>query len=466
MRFSLILALTLMAAAPANGGVAIMPVAAVPSGFEPGIAASGLSAGARVRIHAFARFGRWVDGGDGRYKEVVQTFHSWADARADRHGRITMNRARITVGTYGGVDDYGLLWSMRKPTDPLVRTALPDGVAEPLPPRGETALMLTAGGKVIATGKFSYREPPGLTIQSIAQGRMNGVFAAPAGALRRPSIILLHGSEGGGADEARALATRYAGQGYAAFALNYFAWDLKGLKGLPNYHVNQPIELIAEVRDWLARRPEADVSRLGLYGHSKGAEYATIAATYYPWVKAVVACVPSDVVWEGYGIGDGRNRPDSNLRWPTQRSSWSWRGEALPYVPLRPYEDKSRRWFDNSERYDVSRAEHPAEAKAAAIQLERSNARFLLLGGGRDEVWSSAKMAASLKARLVKAGKGQRAQLINYAKAGHQICGDGTYPTHIWADSSVDPRVKDPVEEGASAVDAWRRIKRFLESAL
>lgn len=466
MLMPIALALVLLAQAPHLQQVSLGPSRPVASGEEPGITVNGLHPKQQVRIHAFATFGRWIDGGGGRYREVFDTYHSWADVRADQRGKVDMKRARIATGTYSGVDDYGLLWSMRKPTDPLVRTALPDGVAEPLPPRGETALMLTAGGKVIATGKFSYREPPGLTIQSVAQGRVNGVFAAPAGALRRPSIILLHGSEGGGADEARALATRYAGQGYAAFALNYFAWDLKGLKGLPNYHVNQPIELIAEVRDWLARRPEADVSRLGLYGHSKGAEYATIAATYYPWVKAVVACVPSDVIWEGYGIGDGRNRPDPNLRWPTQRSSWSWRGEALPYVPLRPYEDKSRRWFDNSERYDVSRAEHPAEAKAAAIQLERSNARFLLLGGGRDEVWSSAKMAASLKARLVKAGKGQRAQLINYAKAGHQICGDGTYPTHIWADPSVDPRVKDPVEEGASAVDAWRRIKRFLESAL
>lgn len=355
---------------------------------------------------------------------------------------------------------------MRKPTDPILRSALPNGVTASRAARGEIALLVTAGGNVLGSGKLTYREPTGLTVRPVAQGRLNGVFAAPANERRRPAIILLHGSEGGGAEEARAMAVRFAGQGYAAFALNYFAWDLKGLRGPPNHHVNQPIELIAEVRDWLALQPEADVSRLALYGHSKGAEYATVAATFYPWIKAVVACVPSDVIWEGYGIGDGRNRPDPATTWPAQRSSWSWRGSALPYVPLRSFDDKSRSWFNNTERYDVSRAEHPAEAKAAAIPIERSKARFLLLGGGRDEVWSSGRMAASLQARLASAGQGAQATLVTYPKAGHQICGDGTYPTHIWADAATDSRVKDPIAEGAAAADAWRRIKRFLSAVL
>lgn len=279
-----------------------------------------------------------------------------------------------------------------------------------------------------------------------------------------PVIILLHGSEGGGADGARSLATRFAGQGYAAFALNYFAWDLKALKGPPNYHVNQPIELIGQVRDWLTLRPEVDPRRIGLHGHSKGAEYATIAATYYPWVKAVVGCVPSDAIWEGYGIGDGRNKPDPTLKWPEQRSSWSWQGKPLPYIPLYNYED--RKWFDNTERYSASRAERPSETKAALIPIERSRARFLLLGGERDEVWASGAMAKNLGDRLRRAGRGKQAIVQVYAGAGHQICGDGTYPTHIWADASPDPRVKDPVAEGAASANAWGRIKAFLKSEL
>ena len=447
--------------------IVVEPRTKVASGSEPGIAITGLSYRQRVRIHAFASFGRWIDGGGGRYKEVVDTYHSWADVTADRQGRVAMDRANVRNGTYAGVDGYGLLWSMRKPRDPILANAAPTGSDAPRPAKGTTSLLVTAAGKIIGSGKVEYREPPGLSVKIVTEGRLNGAYAAPADKRRRPVIILLHGSEGGGAEEARSLAVRYAGQGFAAFALNYFAWDLKKLDGPPNHHVNQPIELIAEVRDWLARQPEADVTRLALYGHSKGAEYATIAATYYPWIKAVVACVPTDVIWEGYGIGDGRNRPDPKITWPELRSSWSWRGAPLPYVPLRPWSDPSRApWFNNTERYDVSRAEHPHQAKAAAIPIDRAAARFLLLGGDRDEVWSSGRMARALKQRMQRAGKGDRVELVTYGSAGHQICGDGTYPTHIWADASPDPRVKDPIAEGAAAADALRRIKRFLKARL
>ncbi|MDT7933069.1 MAG: acyl-CoA thioester hydrolase/BAAT C-terminal domain-containing protein [Sphingomonadaceae bacterium] len=55
------------------------------------------------------------------------------------------------------------------------------------------------------------------------------------------------------------------------------------------------------MREWLKAQPEADANRIGLWGASKGAEFALIAASRYDWVKAVVAVVPSDVVWEGWG---------------------------------------------------------------------------------------------------------------------------------------------------------------------
>ena len=109
MRLPFALALTLAIAEPASGRVIVEPMVAVPSGIEPGIAVSGLAPGQGVRIHAFAIFGRWVDGGNAEYKEVVETYHSWADVRADRRGRIAMDRAQVAGGTYRGVDGYGLL---------------------------------------------------------------------------------------------------------------------------------------------------------------------------------------------------------------------------------------------------------------------------------------------------------------------------------------------------------------------
>jgi dienelactone hydrolase len=463
IRFVL-LTLILLFATPAFADVRVLPDGTVPRGFSPGIVIEGLERDSAVRIHAYASYERWEAGADGRWVPKSAIYHAWADVRADSRGRVAMDQYTVAQGTYTGADGYGLLWSMRKPTDPAVVDANSSAVAAPSPKPGTIALLVTQNKKLVANGNFRFTEPAGLSVVNVAEGRLHGTYAYPVGKKRLPVIILLHGSEGGGADEARAMATRFAGQGYAAFALNYFAWDLKGLKGPPNYHVNQPIELVAQTRDWLAKRPEINIRRLGLYGHSKGAEYAALAASYYPWIKSVVACVPSDAVWEGYGIGDGRNKPDPTQVWPEQRSSWSWQGKPLPYIPL--YSFESRKWFDNTERYSVSRSDHPLETVAARIPIEQSRARLLLLGGERDEVWASGTMAKNMGAQLRAAGRGKQAIVQVYAGAGHQICGDGTYPTHIWADASPDPRVKDPVAEGAAAADAWNRIKLFMKRSL
>ena len=60
-----------------------------------------------------------------------------------------------------------------------------------------------------------------------------------------------------------------------------------------------------------------------MVGTSKGAELALLAAVRMPWIKALVALVPTDVVWEGWGLGVS----------PGQRTTFAWQGNALPFVP-------------------------------------------------------------------------------------------------------------------------------------
>lgn len=276
------------------------------TGQPPRIAVEGLEPGSRVRVHALRMFAGWDTDGKGGWKKVLKPLHAWADYEADAQGRVRTWVRGPLAGTFAGSDAYGLLWSGRPTSaaDPM----LPAGVDLVTLAEGAGRIVVSREGRVLASHAIGAEKVEGLRSEAIAQGRLNGHFAAPADGARHPAVILLHGSEGGNRDSAREIAERFAAQGYAAFALNYFAWDLAGLEGVPNAHVNQPIELISTVRDWLAARPEADISRLGLYGHSKGAEYAEVAAVHLPWIKAVAACVPTDAVWEGYGIGDGRNR--------------------------------------------------------------------------------------------------------------------------------------------------------------
>ena len=464
MKVSAALLTPMLLAATAAAAPPRLDAPPVESGRPPHLQVFGLQPGARVRLHLVRRFSRWEQDDKGQWAARPQLIHAWGAYRADAGGHIDVGRARPLAGTYTGVEPAGLLWSGLRQGDPRL-AAIARPALYTLEEESDARLTLEGNsGEVLASAPVSFVEPPGLTVETVQHDGLNGVFAAPVGGRSLPTVVLLHGSEGGGAAEARAMAMRFAGQGFAALALNYFAWDLKGLEGVPNAHVNLPIEALETARDWLATRPQADVTRLGLYGHSKGAEFAEVAAVRFPWVRAVVACVPTDVIWEGYGSDDGRNRAERRRPMPAIASSWSWRGEPLPYVPLRPM--AAGVYFDNTERYELSRRDHPDEAKAAAIPLERTHARVLLLGGGRDEVWASGAMSRRLKARMRSAGRGASVQVVVYPRAGHQICGDGAYPTRVWDVDSNDPRRKDLTAEGAAEADAWRRIPAFLHAAL
>lgn len=437
-------------------------------GFAPVIRVSGLEPRAKARLHVFRMFSRWETDDPAKrtgWKQVPVWLHAWADVQADRRGDVDIARTQVRSGTYQGRDPYGLLWSGRKPGDPLLASALVAGFDPRLLMEGEGRIVVTVGETLRAQASLRSAPPPDLRTALIEAGVLNGAYAAPADGRRHPAVILLHGSEGGDKEGALALAQRFAGQGFAAFALNYFAWDLKQIPGVPNAHVNQPIELLDEVRKWLAQQPEADVGHIGVYGHSKGAEYAAVAATHLPWIRAVAACVPSDSVWEGYGIGDPRNKAATSLARPEQMSSWSWQGKPLPYISLPPGDDRSR-YYNNAAYYESRRSADPAAARLARIKVEKASARFLWLGSGRDEVWASGAMAKANHEELVRAGKGRQSELIVYQKAGHGICGDGTYPTRLWADSSDDPRRPDLDADGFSTGDAWRRIVRFLHRTL
>ena len=69
-----------------------------------------------------------------------------------------------------------------------------------------------------------------------------------------------------------------------------------------------PLELFSSALRWLSRQPEVDPSGLGILGGSKGAEAALLVAVRHPELKAVIAALPSSVVWPGI-IAEARPGP-------------------------------------------------------------------------------------------------------------------------------------------------------------
>ncbi len=443
------------AAAPRSSRAEIVVQKAIEDGTSPGIALRGLAPRSVVRLHALRTLERWQQDGE-EWRTVPQPLHAWADFVADGAGAVQVDSQAPKGGTYPNADPLGLLWSGRRFGDPAlasVRT-LPAAPADTAA-RRSVQLTLEQAGELVAQSTFDLVD----SLRPIAVSEHSGkgwhaVYARPRDGTALPVVVSLHGSEGGSVAKATGRALPLAARGFAAVALNYFAYPHEAIAGVPQQHAEIRLEILNEVRDWIDTRPEIAPDAIRLIGTSKGAEFALLAATKFDWITHVVAIVPTDVVWEGYSGGGGVG---------AGRSSWSFAGAGLPFVPLFPFDPtKEGLYRTNTERYERSRAYFAEEAADAFIAIEESQARLLLLASDRDEVWASGAMARTVVERMTFARQADRVQVTIYPRAGHQIAGTGTFPVRLYGVDSLDPEMKELDAEGEAAADAWRRTLRFL----
>lgn len=147
-----------------------------------------------------------------------------------------------------------------------------------------------------------------------------------------------------------------------------------------------------------------------------------IAASHFKWITSVVASVPSDVVWEGWG-------PDVA---PGTRSSFSLDGVPLAFVPYSGFAEEFAHYDVGQDvkmrRFqDRGRAANPAAAVKARIHVEDFRGPLLVVGGHDDQIWSSGMMAQNIAERRSAAGL-QTIALI-FPDAGHALSGTGWMPT-------------------------------------
>ncbi len=449
--------LTIVCAGTAWASVTVAPMvsSSVLDGESPHLLIAGLKPGELTTVHAFRRTLAYAPGS---YTGSPMLAHAEIVFAADSTGRITVDSAVPLSGTYSGADPLGLLWSgTRLPldgeaTEPVTRDLhLTNSnqvvIRVEAPSLGtkwvETAFQLTDGAGAV-------------TVQEISQPGLNGVFArpkaAPAGPL--PVILLLHGSEGGSEEAARNAAIRFANLGYGALALNYFAWSPAGLTGIPQVLVDVPVEELATARSWLQAQPGVDAEHVALWGASKGAELALVGAAHYAWVDRVVACVPSSVVWEGFG------RPPLTGE---VYSSWSIDGKGLPYVPYDNFKDANDRKYSWAFVHARSLAKaSPGQLALARIPIENAKANILLLAATNDVVWPSGVMADDIEKALSTAHTQATVHSMIFPNASHYICGTGSEPRRINPVHKPEGNDPSPEADAHAAATGWKAIEAFL----
>lgn len=368
-------------------------------------------------------------------------FRSRATFKADARGGINVAKQAPVRADYEGIDAAGLFWSMKAEK------------ALTLKP-GQVELTAIVGGETITTGTTIIVKPDDIT-EEVFQGFPGArVFrpASPKGAL--PAIIILGGSEGG-TISSFSVGPRLASLGYVVLGLPYYSpvWYGRELPELPGAFVNIPVDRLEAARDQLIARGDVRADRIALWGVSKGGEYAVIAASRMPWLRAVAAIVPSDVVWEGFG---SKAEADTT-------SSFAYKGEPLPWMP---YKDMKAVFAaaargergDFRQAHVMGRAAHPERLAAARIPIENYKGALLVAGGKRDHIWDSFGMSKNIADTRKAAGLPTTTLL--FETVGHSLTADEWEPMF-----SNDPHER-PADMVAASRKVWRATAEFFDKAL
>lgn len=198
------------------------------------------------------------------------------------------------------------------------------------------------------------------------------------------AIIIVTGSDSG-TNWAKQIAKQFCSQSISSLAMAYW-----GTKHTSKTLSLIPIEIVLSAVEWLKIR---GYTKIGIYGFSKGAEFALVAASLIPQIEFVIAVSPSCCVFEGIA------KPKYS-----GTSSWTWKSKPLSFAS---FEGVSVNILSNILRngeygflkqyLDVIKRKKDAEN---SIQVEQINGPILLLSAENDAQWPSVKMGEILCDRL------------------------------------------------------------------
>lgn len=339
-----------------------------------------------------------------------------------------------------------LLWSMTREVDTKAvsdRTSELDPLLTTVSVESQGKLLASATLKQLMVGENVLRE-------TLREKGLVGTVFRPRATGKYPAIIAFGGSGGGLSEGREAL---LASQGYVVLALAYFNYET-----LPKTLTNIPLEYFGSAIEWVQAQSFVIPDKLAVMGTSRGGELALLLGATYPQVKAVIAYVPSHVVWPGAPF----------------RSAWSYQDRQVPFMARLPDVRITRELMkpdpaSNTPAFLLQLANRE-DVKQASIAVEKIKGPVLLFSGEDDKLWPSCYMAEQAMTRLSEHAHPFKNEHHSYPGCGHSFPLPGLPPP---PNRRVHRVTKQEVAYGGTnegtayaAWDSWQQLRRFLKTHL
>lgn len=200
----------------------------------------------------------------------------------------------------------------------------------------------------------------------------------------QPLIVAFGGAEGGidwHRNHMKGKRDSLIQKGYAILAIGYFNAD-----GTPKNLDRISLDAISDTIMNIAKNPKIDGSKIALIGGSRGGELVLNLASRFEHFSAVIAMSTSNVTFPA-------------ITWSANTSSWTYKGEEVPYVPA-PLKIIGPALKGDLFTAHKMMLEDEEASKKAEIEVENINGAILILSGKNDDQWPASEMADQLIQRL------------------------------------------------------------------
>lgn len=392
---------------------------------------------------------------------------SKAKFKAGKDGTINLSETAPLQGDYYWPDAMGLVWSLKPVPQSLYQIGYE---AFDINPYIIRFTMTRKNGETVANEVVRNYMKEDVTYKAVRENGLFGTLFLPGGPGPHPAIILLNGSDGGLNEP---LAAVYASHGYATLALAFFNYET-----LPPILASIPLEYFEKAIAFLQSHPKVNSDKIGVSGISYGGMLSLLLGATFPQIKAVVAYVPSSVLFGAIGADYSKPIP-----------SFTYGGTPVPFIPYSRFTSILAKisgsriggafvrsvtklkpialtpMYLNAMRYADAEL-----LEKGCIKVENTNGPILMISGADDQMWPSKLFSEQAMERLKRRNFKYNYEHIPYPNCGHVIWVPygPLPPTHTVHPVDHNSYIfgGNPKDNAFAMVDAWSQVIGFLKKHL